>query len=177
MRAVVRCLTPLPLLLGACGSDPPSGPAVDAPSTSDAGPECLIPGDYGDVGTKTGTTSLGATTSTIELDVGPPRDSFFLKLTNGNGVFSGGLATGTFAIAGAELDSTTCGLCLNILADIGSMGPSKFYFATGGSVTLTSTTPPAGTLSNVTLQETSAGGTPVVGGCSSAIDAMSFSTN
>jgi hypothetical protein len=162
------------LLLTACGSDPPPV-AIDAPP-SDAANLCLVEADYGDAGTTTGTTSLGPTTSTIVLDPGPPRDSFFLKLTTGKGVFSGGLQTGTFTIAGDELDSTTCGLCVNLLADIGSMGPQKFFFADGGTVTLTSHTPPAGTISNVTMHEVTSGGAAVIGGCTTAIDAMTFST-
>jgi hypothetical protein len=163
------------LFLTACGSEDPSA-VVDGPP-QDINPFCLIDGDYGDVGTKTGTTALGATTSTIVLDPGPPRDSFFLKLTAGNGVFAGGLQTGTFTIAGAELGSQTCGLCVNLLADIGSMGPAKFYFATGGTVMLTSHTPPAGTLSDVTIHEVTSGGTEIEGGCTGAIGAMTFSTN
>ena len=55
-------------------------------------------------------------------------------------------------------------------------GPSKFYFATAGSVTLTSHTPPAGTLSNVMLQEITANGDPVNSGCSGSISAMQFGT-
>jgi hypothetical protein len=165
------------VLIAACGGSGDPLIIIDGPPTVDSPPICLIEGDYGDVGSKTGTTSLGPTTSTIVLDPGPPRDSFFLKLTSGNGVFAGGLQTGTFTIAGADLNSQTCGLCVNLLADIGSMGPSKFYFATGGTVTLTSHTPPAGTLSNVTMQEVTSGGAAVPGGCTGSIDAMTFSTN
>jgi len=125
---------------------------------------------------KTGTTSQGPTTMTIVLDPGPPRDSFFLKLNTGKGVFAGGLATGTFPISGAELSQATCGMCVNIIADIVAMqGPSKFYFATGGSVTLTSHTPPAGTLTNVTFHEVTANGDPINSGCVSMIGAMQFS--
>ena len=146
------------------------------PPDGTSNPSCLVLADYGDAGAKTGTTSLGPTTSTIVLDPGPPRDSFFLKLTAGMGVFAGGLTTGTFTIAGAELASTTCGLCVNLLADIGNMGPRQFYFATGGTVTLTATNPPAGSLGNVTLQQVDSGGTPIADGCTSAIDAMTFTT-
>ena len=164
------------ILLAACGgggSDAPPDapkPPVDTSST----PSCLVAADFGDVGTKTGTTSLGPTTATIVLDAGPPRDSFFIKLVTGKGVFTGGLANGTYTIAGAELVQGNCGLCVNILADIGSGGPAKFYFATAGSVTLTSTSPPAGSIANVTLQETDANGNPM-GTCTTAISAMQFS--
>lgn len=165
------------VLLAACGGGGSGSPA-DAPVTVDSppnNPACLVMASYGDLGTKMGTTSLGPSTATIVLDAGPPRDSFFMKLTTGKGVFAGGLATGTFTIAGAELMSSTCGLCVNILADIGNTGPGKFFFATGGTVTLTSHTPPAGTLANVTLHETDSMGNPVNGGCTTAISAMQFS--
>jgi hypothetical protein len=159
--------------LAACGGDP--APAVDAPTASDGQSQslCLVEENYGDVGTLTGSQSLGLTTTTIVLDMGPPRDSFFMRLAN-MGVFSGGLMNGTFTIDGAELSSTTCGLCVNLLADIGNMGPQKFFFATGGTVTLTSTSPPRGSLANVTMQEVTSGGAPIAGGCVTAIDAMTF---
>lgn len=161
------------VLVAACG-----GGGSDSPDASiDANPTCLIAGNYGDLGAKTGTTTMGPSTLTIVLDPGPPRDSFFLKLTSGRGVFAGGLATGTFPITGSEASSSTCGVCVNLIADIVTgQGPSKFYFATAGSVTLTSHTPPVGTLSNVQLVEVSAGGLPVNSGCTGSISAMSFGT-
>jgi hypothetical protein len=160
--------------IAACGGGS-DDPASDAPADAFDTAGCLIAGNYGDLGSKTGTTTLGPSTVTIVLDAGPPRDSFFLKLVTGKGAFAGGLATGTFALSGADLDFNNCGLCVNLLADIGNMGPAKFYFATAGSVTLTSTTPPVGTLSGVTLHEVTSGGQPILGGCTASIDAMAFS--
>jgi hypothetical protein len=165
------------VVVAACGGGEGGSNTPDAPATIDANPTCLIPNSYGDVGAKTGTTMMGPSTLTIVLDPTPPRDSFFLKLTTGRGVFAGGLATGTFPITGAEASSSTCGVCVNIIADIVSgQGPTKFYFATSGTVTLTSHSPPIGTLSNVELVEVDVGGTPVNSGCTSAITAMSFGT-
>jgi len=159
---------------GGGGSDNP--PAVDAKIFLDAPPpNCLVMANYGDLGTKMGTTSLGPTTATIVLDANPPRDSFFLKLVAGKGVFAGGLANGTYTLAGAELMQGNCGVCVNMLADIGNQGPTKFYFATGGTVTLTATSPPAGSLANVTLHETDSGGTALNTGCTTQITAMQFS--
>ena len=160
----------LALFVG-CGGGGSTSP--DADNTA----QCLVLGNYGDLGSKTGSTATGGPSSvTIVLDAGPPRDSFFLKLNAGMGVFAGGLRIGTFTIEGAELAQSTCGLCVNIIADIVTgQGPSKFYFATSGSVTLTSHTPPVGTLSNVMFREVSAAGQPISGGCTSAISAMAFS--
>lgn len=173
MRAVL-----LAILLTACGDSDPAIP-VDSAATADAPYDtatCKILGFYGDLGTKTGTTSQGVTTSTIVLDPGPPRDSFFLKLNSGKGVFASGLATGTFTLAGADLDFNNCGACINIVADIGTMGPTKFYFATAGTLTLTATQPPAGSLQGVTFHEVTSGGTAVPAGCVARIDRMTFST-
>jgi len=164
------------VILAACSSDPNVQP-VDAAAGLDAydTARCLITGHYGNLGATTGTPTLGPTTLSVVLDPGPPRDTFFLKLNDGNGVFAGGLANGTYPLTGAELDFNNCGVCVNIIADIGMQGPTKFYFATAGSVTLTGTSPPAGTLSDVTLTEVTSTGTPVPSGCTASITAMSFS--
>lgn len=173
----MRCLL---VLLAACGGGGSDSPA-DAPKQPDAdmSATCLIPGNHGDLGTKTGTQMMGIPTSlSVTIDPGPPRDTFFINLKNGMGVFAagmGGLRNGTFQIAGAELSQSTCGLCVNIIADIVAMqGPSKFYFATGGTVTLTATNPPAGTISNVTFVEVTSGGTPTNSGCTGRINALAF---
>ena len=166
------------LLLAACGDSDPAVP-VDAAATADAPYDtatCKILGFYGDLGTKQGTTSLGVTTSTIVLDPGPPRDSFLLKLNSGKGVFAGGLMNGTFTLSGADLDFSNCGACISLVADIGMMGPSKFYFATAGTLTLTATQPPAGSIQGVTFHEVTSAGAMVPGGCAARIDRMTFST-
>lgn len=165
-------------LLGLCACGDDGGSAVDAPSGNDAydTTRCLIAGDYGALGAKTGTTSQGPTTLTVVLDPGPPRDSFFIKLNAGKGVFAGGLVNGAFQISGADAQSPNCGLCVNIIADIVAMqGPSKFYFATAGSVTLTSTQPPVGTVTDLAFVEVGVNGDVMPGGCTATIDSMSFS--
>jgi hypothetical protein len=179
MRTAPLSIGFLVAFLVACGDSDVT--LTDAPAaTADAPYDtslCLIRGFYGALGPLAGTTSQGPTTSTIVLDAGPPRDSFFLKLNAGKGVFTSGLATGSYPLAGAELGSTTCGACVNLIADIVTgQGPTKFYFATGGTLTLTATQPPAGSLANVTFQEVTAGGAMVPGGCIARIDSMSFTT-
>jgi hypothetical protein len=164
------------VVLAACGGgsdETPDAPSPDADNSA----TCLVPGSYGDLGAKSGTTTMGPSTLTITLDAGPPRDSFFLKLVSGKGVFAGGLATGTYSIAGVDASFNDCGLCVNVIADIvAGSGPTKFYFATSGSVTLTATTPPAGTLSDVQLVEVNlASGTPASSGCASDIGMLAFS--
>lgn len=168
----------LAILVAACGDS--GAPAIiDSSPTADAPYDqtrCLIAGFYGALGMKTGSTAQGAGTSTIVLDAGPPRDSFFLKLNTGKGVFAGGVTTGTFTLAGADLGFNTCGACLNIVADVGTVGPAKFYFATGGMLTLTAANPPAGSIANVTFAEVMASGAVVQDGCIARIDSMTFTT-
>jgi hypothetical protein len=171
----MRVLCLAAALLAACSDDAPQQ-LIDA-STVDAAYDtarCLITGHYGALGTKSGTSTLGPTTLSVVLDGGPPRDTFFIKLNTGKGVFAGGLANGTYPLAGADLDFNNCGLCINIIADVGMTGPSKFYFADAGTVTLTATQPPAGSLSNVTFKEYTSAGAVVPGGCIASITSLTF---
>jgi hypothetical protein len=168
------------VLLAAC-SDSPSSTA-DAPAAVDAYDvaRCLIKGNFGALGALTGTgaTAMGAPTLSVTLDPGPPgRDAFFIKLVTGKGVFAGGLATGSFNISGVDAGYNTCGLCVHIIADIVPMaGPSKFYFADTGMVTLTSTNPIAGSAMNVYLSEVDINsGQKIAGGCQGMIESISFS--
>lgn len=169
------------MMLAAC-SDSPSMTTVDAPgATSDAydTARCLIQGDYGDAGALTGDAgnAQGATTVTITLDPGPPRDTFFIRMLDGNGAFASGLVPGTYTISGDDADYNACGLCVHIIADIVSMqGPAKFYFADAGTVTLTSTTPPiTGSVQDLHFREVDIGtGQPVSGGCEASMASASF---
>ena len=176
----MRWLTSL-LLLAACSgssdsSSPDAAPMADAYDTA----QCLIKGYYGDAGAFTGTAGMnqGATTMTATLDPGPPRDAFFIKMVPGRGVFANALAPGTYTIAGVDAGYSTCGLCVHIIADITSSGPSKFYFARSGTVTFTSTTAPiAGSAQNLHFAETDINtGADVPGGCQGSITSISFST-
>lgn len=172
----------IPIVLLAACSDSSSTSSVDAPgATADAydTASCLIQGDYGDAGALTGTagSAQGATTVTVTLDAGPPRDTFFIRMVPGNGVFAGGVAPGTYTISGADADYNSCGLCVHIIADIVSnQGPTKFYFADSGTVTLTSTTPPiAGSVQDLHFNEIDIGsGAPVSGGCQASMTSASF---
>ena len=174
MRVLAICF-----LLAACSDSSSNSDAQQSADAYDVA-RCLIKGDFGMVGTLTGTAgnASGAPTLSVTLDPGPPgRDAFFIKLVMGKGVFASGLATGTFNIAGVDAGYNTCGLCVHIIADIVSgSGPSKFYFADAGSVTLTSTSPIAGTASNVWLTEVDINsGMKVAGGCQGQVGSIAFS--
>jgi hypothetical protein len=171
------------LVLAACGGDD----AMTTPDASGSTPDainpaqCLIKGAYGALGSVTGTagSAQGATTVTVTLEPGPPRDTFFIRMVPGNGAFVNGLAAGTYTISGVDTDYNNCGLCVHIIADIvAGQGPSKFYFADAGSVTLTSTTAPiTGSATGLHLSEIDIGtGAKVPGGCEATIDSVDFAT-
>lgn len=161
-----------------------SDSAATTPDAASAQPDatydsarCLIKGDYGAVGALTGAASMGGVTAT--LDAGPPRDTFYVKMVTGKGVFAGGVAPGTYTIAGADANFLNCGLCVHIIADIVSgAGPTKFYFADSGTVTLTSTTAPiAGSAQNLHLRAVDINtGAFLSDGCDATIASVMFST-
>ena len=169
------------LVACACSDSAPTILNDAAPDAYDTN-RCLITGNYGALGSLTGTRAMTATatTATMTLDPGPPRDTFFIKLEPNRGVFAGGVMPGTYTIGGADAGFSTCGLCVNIVADIVTgTGPTKFYFADSGSVTLTSTTTPvAGSAQNVHLREVDiSSGQFVANGCEAKIDSVMFTTN
>ena len=95
------------IALAACGGDD-SMATADAPGTSPDAfdtASCLIKGDYGAVGSVTGTATMGANTLSATLEAGPPRDAFFLKLVAGKGVFTGGVAAGSGSASRPVLES------------------------------------------------------------------------
>lgn len=165
------CLVLCLVLVTACSED--SGePAHDEAL-------CLVAATHAPAGTAAtaGTAAGGHPTVTLPIAAGPPRDSLFLKLIGGAGAFAQGLRTGTFSITGVDGGFTSCGLCVNIVADVvPGQGATKFYQATAGEVTLTSVTPPlAGSVSNLTFVEVDLAGN-VVPGCTTKISAASFAT-
>jgi hypothetical protein len=164
------------IALAACGGDD-AATTPDAPSSmADAfdSAKCLVKGDYGAVGSVTGTATMGASTLSATLEAGPPRDSFFIKLVAGKGVFTSGLAAGTYTIAGVDAGYLTCGLCVHIIADITSSGPSKFYFADAGSVTLASTAPVMGSAMNLHFAEIDINSGAKIPGCEATIASINF---
>jgi hypothetical protein len=88
--------------------------------------------------------------------------------------------TGSFPLAGCEVDSPSCKHMVVLEAQVRS-GEMKTYVSSGGTLVLTeqSDTAMVGRLENVTLVETVISNgvfTPVSGGCSTSIPALSFSS-
>jgi hypothetical protein len=147
---------------------------------------CLTAANHGSLGSVTAPAAVRDGTGFIDwalpLEPGaPPRDELDVALFEGHGVFKSGLAPGTFALTGDELNFETCGLCVlvyeNIEADTSYRG---VYMATSGTVTLTSVTGTlAGTAANlkfqhVNIDQTSTVSTPDPDNCRSAVDAVTF---
>ncbi len=173
MRIVIAAVC-----LAACGSDPAAPDAMPMADAYDTA-RCLIKGDYGALGSVTGTAgTMGGVSMTATLDAGPPRDTFFLKMVAGKGVFAGGIMPGMYSIAGVDTEYLNCGLCVHIIADIvAGSGPSKFYFAQSGTVMLTSTSGTiAGSAQDLALVEIDLGTGQPVGTCTASIDSISFAT-
>jgi hypothetical protein len=100
---------------------------------------------------------------------GAPTDIVQLELWDGQGAFAGGVVrTGTFQITGAELAYNTCGVCLRAAGDKGTAN-AKTYFATSGTVEVTSVGAAGSTLSakitNATFAEVNAMNIKVQNGC------------
>ena len=113
------------------------------------------------------------------LQTGTPFDEIEIQLWAGYGALAGGFANGTYPIAGDELQFSTCGVCVFINSQ--RSDPQTYiddYFATGGSVTLSSVTGNlTGTFAGLTFEHvTVAMGmtAPVGDGCVTAVAAGTF---
>ena len=174
--------------------DADTTPTIDSDigPTIDAGPHvCLTEADYGAATLMMQSANSGGGTAadpdavqllaTLNGDATP--DLFALELYKGFTVFSTNIHTGTFSITGQELDYATCGVCPRIFTDYDPatmMTAEQQYFATGGSVSITSITPNmTGTVNNLTYEEvtinpTTFESTPVPGGCQTAVMSGAF---
>jgi hypothetical protein len=123
----------------------------------------------------------------ITADATP--DMFEIDLYQGYGackVGSGAIATGNFTLSGDDLSFQGCGVCLQLYTDLGSDGaPTDLYFATAGSVTLTSVGTPtgsdvsmgtlAGSIANVAFAHWDDNNDVAVGDCTSSVGSLQFS--
>lgn len=137
--------------------------------------ECQVAADYGELGDVGGTADAIADTllfaGIVDDECGARRVDLSIKLINGRGVFAGGIAPGTYTIAGAEREASTCGACVRL--EVSAM----CYFASGGTLVLTSTEVDlAGQLTGASFRPISCvTDEPLTTDCASQIDSMSFS--
>jgi hypothetical protein len=130
------------------GGDDVSGgddqPAADAPpqqhvcslpeTTADTGDLTALKAQQCNVAGSGGTKKWYRVAATLPGSM----DYVQIELWDGRGVFSAGaVAAGTYPLAGAELEPTTCGVCVRGLGDKGAATQTE-YFATGGQVQVTS---------------------------------------
>lgn len=129
-------------------------------------------------------TSGGAVAGTGELpsSTATLKDYVRLELYPGIGVFEEGLRTGTFTIAGEDLNYATCAICPRMFGDCSEVTGecSTQFYATGGTVTISQV---QGSLAfdltnvqfvEVTIDDGTFVSTPVPDGCSSTISSASF---
>ena len=172
----------------ACGGDddgggikiPDAGGQMDAPQT-----DCFVDSSYAPTfGTDTesaeesGSGATGPDAHSITwggLLAMQPLDAVQLELYAGIGAFDGAdISAKTIELTGDELNYKTCSVCVRIFADATQQSAAAQYFATGGTVTLSSVSGTLkGTLSNVTLTKVTVAddftSTPVNDGCNTTI--------
>lgn len=192
------------LVLAACGGgekkndvvlpDAPNNPTPDAPSQA-----CLVASSLGTVtpanafaqhsmgmnGMPPGEYVFG---TLINADATP--DALQIELYAGFGAFPGALpaAGATVQITGAEANYATCGACVRIFTDLdtstGNSAEENSYFATSGTIQLTSITETsvAGTLTNlqfdhVAIDPNTFNSTSLNDGCSASLASLSFTAD
>jgi hypothetical protein len=207
------------LIAVGCGGDDDGGVMFDARRIDMALPPdaggCVASADYGTI------MPMGMEQTAGEDEIGPDggtRPYYFwlgiigngtpnvsileIDLWPGDGVFAGGpVVTGNVPLMGEELDQMSCGVCVYLLSDltIDSMmritAFDEVYFATGGSVNLTSVPVPPTADASPTAPDGSGGATgmiagsvmsvqlgqlnrqtfdPIVGGCTSQVAGGNF---
>ncbi len=129
-----------------------------------------------------GTTIGGIEVQTLLNEDAAP-DALDISLYSGSGVFSSGIAPGTYPLTGSELNYATCGICILGFTDLDAEGyATDLYFQTGGSVTISSVSGQLqATLTNVTFETVDiASGTyestPVGDGCTTSISSATVNS-
>ena len=137
--------------------------------------ECRVQADHGDLGGVGGAAEEIQDSlvwfGTVEDECGLRVVELSIELVDGRGAFAGGLAPGTYSIEGVELDPDACGACVRLIVDDG-----RCYFATGGSLELTSTEIDlSGSLTDATFGPVDCLTDEVIArDCASRIGSMSF---
>jgi hypothetical protein len=129
---------------------------------------CGVVANPGDLGTLTGYAGAqlqqNSTTDRIRW-VGSPTqatattaspDEVYVEMWDKYGAFNGVAAhTGTFTLSGDDLDYDTCGLCVLVLANVTNNNPTKWLFATAGTVNITAVGTNTGQQTAVTITNAS----------------------
>jgi hypothetical protein len=153
----------------------------DQAAVAACGPAGMLGVCAGDGGGDASDPDLLTSAASLDSSAASLTDYFVLELYKGYSSFGTKIAPGRYPITGDELDYETCGVCPLIRADCSYDGVcQQIFYATGGTVTITSVYPNlAFTVENLTFAEVAIdpgtrASTPLSGGCVSAIDSGSF---
>ena len=175
----MRALVLASLLLAACSNDgggkpnactdPPAPAGAAGDLTAPTAQRCNVPG------------SMGAS-HWYRMFATAPTDNlvFQVELWDGRGAFgTDKVHTGTFVLAGKDLDPATCGVCVRALQNYGAADAQE-YFATGGTVDVTAVAPDMDAPFTVAVtgaafdQIDTATKTVVTDGCTTTLDSISL---
>lgn len=194
-RYSLSTLACLPVL--ACGGD--SHPKITTPDAKavDAAPACTASATYSSLVAQAETNYAAGVLGSgapheedmdAKLNSDPKFDILHLWLYDGYGGFGSGsghpVATGTYNLAGDDLSGfAKCGLCLFIDTDFDGSNIADTYYATAGTVQLTSVgTNGSGTLAGMITNATLAqvmvaqdGSVTPVPGCTTTLPSIAFS--
>jgi hypothetical protein len=185
------------VLVAACGGGGGDDMADDGDDgmTADAAPQpdmrvqatCTAAQTYGTV-TPTASEAIHDATNDVYFStsgLNMDADVLQMQFYSGFGVFMNGVMPGTYQITGAEAQYSSCGVCGLLFADVTMAAPpsladaNRVYFATAGTVNITSVTPNlTGTVTGLQFQHVTIDPmtftSTVVGDCTSSIDSLAF---
>lgn len=151
-------------------------------ATTCTAPACSVASDLGTVTPVDSLSFVGQYSVNGYFDLNTEADTVAIEIYPGYGALATDMlpiANKTYTIQGADLDYETCGLCVRIFGQ-----PGQMFMAAGGTFTFSEVpSGPSfkGSMSNVTFKQVTmnpetGATTPVAGGCTTKIDAMSFDT-
>lgn len=187
----MRVASVLSILLGACSGgggtgilDAPPPVGCEIPFLLESAVPTRVNASFTGGGGGGGGGGIGPRAYRIDhqLTDDPTYDVITLEMFRGRGAFAGGFEIAlpaTITLAGAELDSATCGACVRAFGDVHDDTWDGEYFATSGTLELTALTPVkvAGVLRDVTfvhVQEGSVTTIPLNDGCVFTIAELAF---
>ena len=187
----VAALPIIPIAL-ACGGDDGGNVTVrvDARQTADSGPAaCTGSASYGSaLAQAAGSAGMmgGSGSDAYQLfwlgrmDANTLPDIIQMSLFDGDGPFASGITPQTIQLTGNQVDPTMCDACIIMFTDYDFDNDTygDLYFATGGTIDLTSTTDMLqGTITNLTMTHIVQSGQTIVpanDGCDSTFSTITM---
>ncbi len=184
MAALVAC-GPAADLVDAAGDAPEVSDAPPAPDVFVEPDACITTAvcnplpSYADLGFVDGGAGEGkgplGWSGSVPSPCGVEFVGVYVTLVNGQGVFSGGVETGTFLLQGSELAFATCGACVSLWTRADMDALPECYFATGGTLVLGSVEGRmTGSLEDVSFEQVDCSSQAPTGTCASALEGLAF---